>query len=110
MSDPAFLIGSARWNAVKRRDMLADVVFIYGVRTTKIYCRPVCKARLARRANVVFYDTTYEAERANYRPCKRCKPDLAGRIPETNAVQRVRAMVEQGLPRVATGANAEGLR
>ncbi|KAL2128573.1 hypothetical protein VTI74DRAFT_9014 [Chaetomium olivicolor] len=108
MSSPAFLSESARWNAVKRKDTAADGVFVYGVRTTKIYCRPVCKARLARRANVVFYDTADVAERANYRPCKRCKPDLAGRMPEGKAVQRVRALVERKLPLAGAGAAASG--
>lgn len=95
MPYPAFLSDNMRWNAVKRKDALADGVFLYAVRTTKIYCRPVCKARLARRANVDFYDTADEAERAGYRPCKRCKPESAGRMPENHAVRRVRAMVEQ---------------
>ncbi len=48
--------------------------FMYAVRTTKIFCRPVCKARLARRANVVFYSSALEAQKAGFRPCKRCKP------------------------------------
>ncbi|KAK7957798.1 metal binding domain of Ada family protein [Apiospora saccharicola] len=98
MPYPAFTSDNTRWNAVRRKDVLADGVFLYAVRTTKIYCRPVCKARLARRANVDFYDTADEAERAGYRPCKRCKPESAGRMPENNAVRRVRAMVEQGQP------------
>lgn len=40
-----------------------------------IYCRPTCTARLARRANVVFYDTIGQAQRDGFRPCKRCQPD-----------------------------------
>ncbi|KAK7926626.1 metal binding domain of Ada-domain-containing protein [Apiospora marii] len=95
MPHPAFLSDSTRWTAVQRKDALADGVFLYAVRTTKIYCRPVCKARLARRANVDFYDTAEQAERAGYRPCKRCKPESAGRMPENHAVRRVRAMVER---------------
>jgi methylphosphotriester-DNA--protein-cysteine methyltransferase len=106
MSTSAFLSDSARWNAVRQKDALADGIFVYAVRTTMIYCRPVCKARLARRANVVFYDTADEAERANYRPCKRCKPDLAGRMPEGKAAQRVRAMVGQEFPLAGAGAGA----
>jgi methylphosphotriester-DNA--protein-cysteine methyltransferase len=100
----SFLSESDRWNAVTRKEAPADGLFVYGVRTTKIYCQPVCKARLARRANVVFYDTAPEAERANFRACKRCKPGLAGRMPEGRAVQRVRALVEQELPLAGAGA------
>ncbi|KAK2742324.1 hypothetical protein FQN57_005412 [Myotisia sp. PD_48] len=65
---------SARWRAIVNRDAAATC-FVYGVRTTKIYCRPRCPARLARRANVEFYDTPPQAEKAGYRPCKRCKPE-----------------------------------
>ncbi|KAL4788041.1 metal binding domain of Ada-domain-containing protein [Aspergillus varians] len=63
-----------RWQAVVTRDPTATS-FVYGVLTTKIYCRPSCAARLARRANVEFYDTPAQAERAGFRPCKRCKPE-----------------------------------
>ncbi|KAK6824610.1 DNA repair and transcription factor Ada [Apiospora arundinis] len=95
MPHPTFNSDDARWNAVRRKDILADGVFVCCVRTTKIYCRPVCKARLARRDNVEFHSTPDEAERAGYRPCKRCKPHLVGRMPENSAVRRVRAMVER---------------
>ena len=99
MTGSTYLSWSARWNAVKTRDPGADGYFIYAVRTTKIYCRPVCKARLARQANVVFYDSAEEAERAGYRACKRCKPQLLGQMPEENAVVQIRALIEQRLPR-----------
>ncbi|WEW56576.1 hypothetical protein PRK78_002023 [Emydomyces testavorans] len=70
----AYATPSARWRAIVNRDAAATG-FVYGVRTTKIYCRPRCPARLARRANVIFYDTPALAEKAGYRPCKRCKPE-----------------------------------
>jgi len=66
-----------RWAAVLARDTNADDVFYYAVRTTGVYCRASCAARPAKRANVTFYATTSEAERAGFRPCKRCKPDQA---------------------------------
>jgi methylphosphotriester-DNA--protein-cysteine methyltransferase len=65
---------AARWQAVVNRDPTANT-FVYAVLTTKIYCRPSCPARLARRANVRFYDTPSQAESAGFRPCKRCKPE-----------------------------------
>jgi AraC family transcriptional regulator of adaptative response/methylated-DNA-[protein]-cysteine methyltransferase len=64
----------ARWAAVVRRDRAADGVFYYAVRTTGVYCRPSCAARLARREHVGFYVTRGEAEQAGFRPCKRCRP------------------------------------
>lgn len=65
----------ARWNAISQRDAAAHCSFIYGVKTTRIYCRPTCTARLARRANVVFYDNIDQARGAGFRACQKCKPD-----------------------------------
>ena len=48
----------ARWNAVQRRDRAADGTFVYSVRTTGVYCRPSCAARLPRRENVAFHQTS----------------------------------------------------
>jgi len=64
-----------RWEAVRNRDRAADGVFYYSVATTGVYCRPSCAARLALRRNVAFHATREDAERAGFRPCKRCKPD-----------------------------------
>src|SRR3982750_196330 len=67
-----------RWAAVVRRDRAADGAFYYAVRTTGVYCRPSCASRLAHRENVAFHLTCDAAERAGFRPCKRCKPNQAG--------------------------------
>ncbi len=64
-----------RWTAVVRRDPSADGVFYYSVLTTAVYCRPSCQSRLARRENVAFHTTCEEAEKAGFRPCKRCRPN-----------------------------------
>ena len=69
----------ARWNAVRRRDCAADGTFVYSVRTTGVYCRPSCAARLPRRENVAFHETCAAAERAGFRPCKRCRPSEPAR-------------------------------
>jgi AraC family transcriptional regulator of adaptative response/methylated-DNA-[protein]-cysteine methyltransferase len=66
-----------RWEAVQRREKNADGVFYYSVKTTGVYCRPSCAARPARRENVAFHATCEEAERAGFRPCKRCRPNEA---------------------------------
>jgi AraC family transcriptional regulator, regulatory protein of adaptative response / methylated-DNA-[protein]-cysteine methyltransferase len=65
-----------RWAAVVARDRDADGMFYYSVKTTGVYCRPSCGARLANPANVRFHRTPADAERAGFRPCKRCKPNL----------------------------------
>ncbi|MDQ3260066.1 MAG: bifunctional DNA-binding transcriptional regulator/O6-methylguanine-DNA methyltransferase Ada [Pseudomonadota bacterium] len=64
-----------RWAALARRDPAADGAFYYSVRTTGVYCRPSCAARRAHRENVSFHSTCAEAERAGFRPCKRCRPN-----------------------------------
>jgi len=70
-----FSIDDERWDAVVRRDASADGVFYYSVRTTGVYCRPSCAARLARRENVRFHLTCDDAEQAGFRACKRCRPN-----------------------------------
>jgi AraC family transcriptional regulator, regulatory protein of adaptative response / methylated-DNA-[protein]-cysteine methyltransferase len=72
---PTFSTEEERWAAVVRRDRSADGVFYYSVQTTGVYCRPACAARLPRRENVHFHATCKEAERAGFRPCKRCRPN-----------------------------------
>ena len=64
-----------RWLSVLARDPHPPVTFFYSVRTTGVYCRPTCAARLPHPENVEFHSTFEDAERAGFRPCKRCKPN-----------------------------------
>ena len=73
--DLAFASDDARWEAVRRRDPAALGAFVYGVRTTGVYCRASCAGRLPRRENVRFHATCADAEQAGFRPCKRCRPN-----------------------------------
>src|SRR2546427_8564721 len=65
-----------RWASVVARNPEADGMFYYSVQTTGVYCRPSCAARLARPEHVRFHATCEDAEKAGFRPCKRCRPDL----------------------------------
>jgi AraC family transcriptional regulator of adaptative response/methylated-DNA-[protein]-cysteine methyltransferase len=67
-------LDEARWASVVGRDAAFDGRFFYSVETTGVYCRPSCGARRPNRANVRFHETAADAERAGFRPCKRCKP------------------------------------
>ncbi|MCJ1272888.1 hypothetical protein MMC21_000677 [Puttea exsequens] len=72
---------SLRWHATETRSRAADQVFLYGVLTTKIYCRPSCASRRPARRNVIYFRFPHaieDAEAAKFRPCKRCKPQLQG--------------------------------
>ena len=93
----AFSTDNARWRAVATRDPAADGVFIYGVTSTRIFCRPVCNARLARRANIVFFDTKLQAETAGFRACKRCKPELVKYDPLEDVLKSACAVIESAL-------------
>lgn len=75
-----------RWAAVVARDPAADGKFFYSVKTTGVYCRPSCAARTANPENVTFHRTAADAERAGFRPCKRCKPDQAPRAEQHAAM------------------------
>jgi len=63
------------WDAVAERDRAMDGVFFYAVVSTGIYCRPSCPSKRPHRQNVVFFRRRAAAERAGFRPCKRCKPE-----------------------------------
>ncbi|PHN16569.1 bifunctional DNA-binding transcriptional regulator/O6-methylguanine-DNA methyltransferase Ada [Pseudomonas sp. ICMP 561] len=64
-----------RWLSVLARDASADGQFVYGVRTTGVYCRPSSLSRLPNPDNVVFFDNPEQAEAAGYRPSKRIAAD-----------------------------------
>jgi AraC family transcriptional regulator of adaptative response/methylated-DNA-[protein]-cysteine methyltransferase len=64
-----------RWTAVVTRDAGADGTFFYSVRTTGVFCRPSCGARTPRPENVAFHASSGDAQRAGFRPCRRCRPD-----------------------------------
>jgi len=72
---PIFPNDDAHWQAVVARDASFDGQFYYSVETTGVYCRPSCASRLAKRSNVRFHASCADAERAGFRPCKRCKPN-----------------------------------
>ena len=67
-----------RWDAVIRRDKKADGEFLYSVKTTGVYCLPSCASRAPLRKNVEFHASCEAAERAGFRPCKRCQPKGPG--------------------------------
>ena len=62
------------WQAVTSRDAAADGLFVYGVASTRIFCRPSCASRRPRRDRVQFFPTAAMAEARGYRACRRCRP------------------------------------
>lgn len=82
------------------RDRRYDGRFFSGVRTTRIYCRPVCPVRPAQGKNVQFYPTAAAAEVAGFRPCLRCRPEAAPFSPawlgSRTTVQRAMRLIRDG--------------
>ena len=77
---------AALYNAYASRDPRFDGVFYIGVTSTGIYCRPVCTAKTPKAANCRFFASAEAAEKANFRPCLRCRPELApGNAPVDDA-------------------------
>ncbi|MDR3348880.1 MAG: helix-turn-helix domain-containing protein [Acidaminococcales bacterium] len=102
--------------AVKARDSRFDGRFFVGVRSTGIYCRPICSARVPKKENCVFFVSAAAAERAGYRPCLKCRPELApadalapvdaaGRLARRAAL----LMEENGLADTSLAGLADGL-
>lgn len=103
-------VSARRWRAVLRRDRSSDGAFVFGVSSTRIYCRPSCPARRPRRDRVAFFATPDAAEAAGYRACRRCRPKH--QEPRAAMVARVRRLIDanpQTLPRLARLAEAVGL-
>ena len=87
-----------RWAKVMARDAASDGQFVYSVKSTGVYCRPSCAARMANPANVRFHATPAAAQAAGFRACKRCKPDLGCEAPHAakvaEAARRIAASEE----------------
>jgi len=81
------------YKALCARDSRFDGLFFVGVKSTGIYCRPVCTVKPPKEINCTFYNSAQEAEQAGYRPCLRCRPELApGNAPVDNS-QRVAHLI-----------------
>src|ERR1700720_318130 len=96
------------------RDAAFDGLFFTGVRTTRIYCRPICPVRPARSENVVLFPSAAAAERAGFRPCLRCRPETAPGSPAwsgpASTVGRAMRLINEGfLDRASVSDLAERL-
>jgi AraC family transcriptional regulator of adaptative response / DNA-3-methyladenine glycosylase II len=86
---PALLSPDVCERALDARDARFDGIFFVGITTTRIYCRPVCPARVSYHDRRRFFDTAASAERAGFRPCLRCRPELAPGRALCDAVPRL---------------------
>jgi AraC family transcriptional regulator of adaptative response / DNA-3-methyladenine glycosylase II len=90
----------ACYRAVRLRDPRFDGRFFTAVKTTGIYCRPICPARIPKPQNITFYPSAAAAQEAGFRPCLRCRPetapDLGAWRGTSNSVSRALRMIEMG--------------
>jgi AraC family transcriptional regulator of adaptative response / DNA-3-methyladenine glycosylase II len=95
----------AYYDALKARDRRFDGRFFVAVRTTGVYCRPVCPAPTPKLVNIEFYACAAAAEEAGFRPCRRCRPETS---PGTPAWLGSSAVVSRALRLIRDGALDEG--
>jgi len=77
------------YQAMTAHDSRFDGRFFVGVSTTRIYCRPICRVKLPKADRCTFYPSAAAAEQAGYRPCLRCRPELAPGLSREDAVARL---------------------
>jgi len=87
------------WTAFIERDSRYDGRFFVGVRTTGVFCRPVCTCRKPRPERVQYFHSPDAARAAGYRPCKRCRPELPGGRAEAERLfaEQARAVMQERL-------------
>ncbi len=86
------------WRAVTQRTRAADGRFVYAVATTGIYCRPSCPSKRPLRCNVTFFPRPELAERAGYRPCRRCRPkETPASDPSAAKLRQACALIDRAL-------------
>ena len=98
--EPMDLDPEACYRAIATRDARFDGRLFIAVKTTGIYCRPICPTRTPKRENLVFYPSAAAAQEAGFRPCLRCRPESAPDIGvwrgTSNTVSRALALIEKG--------------
>ncbi len=93
------------YRAVQARDVRSDGRFFTCVKTTRIYCRPICPARTPKPENCIFVRTAAAAQEAGFRPCLRCRPESS---PDLDAWRGTSATVSRALKMIETGALDDG--
>jgi AraC family transcriptional regulator of adaptative response / DNA-3-methyladenine glycosylase II len=94
------------YKALTARDSRFDGIFFVGVTSTGIYCRPICPAKTPQQKNCVFFNSPQEAEHAHFRPCLRCRPELAPGNAPIDDSQRIAHLIVQRLEDGSIGDDA----
>ncbi len=104
-TDRSALVPEHCYQAMSTRDSRFDGRFFVGVSSTGIYCRPICRVKLPKAENCSFYPGAAAAEQAGFRPCLRCRPELAPGLSREDAVAR---LAHRAASKIRAGALTEG--
>lgn len=96
-NQPSIASDREKWRAVVERDETKDGLFVFGVRSTGIYCKPSCPARHPNLEHVVFFSRLEEAETSGFRACKRCRPREVESSNRAELIQRTCRYIEANL-------------
>lgn len=107
-SDGHPLDADACYQAFAHKDAAWDGRFVMGVTSTHIYCRPVCRVRLPQRANCRFFLHPAQAEAAGFRPCLRCRPELAPAVRWWSLTDAGSILATQASERISQALRASG--
>ncbi|WP_431810899.1 bifunctional transcriptional activator/DNA repair enzyme AdaA [Lysinibacillus sp. FW12] len=83
-----------KWQAIINNDTAYNNQFFYAVKSTGTFCKPSCKSRVPKKENVYIFQNAEQALRANFRPCKRCKPTNEN-LPDSEWVDLITAYIDQ---------------
>lgn len=89
MEKNSLINDNEKWAAVQNCSIEYDDLFLYGVTSTGIFCRPSCRAKTPDRKNVIFFSNAEQALAQGFRPCKKCRPDINVYQPDIELVQEV---------------------
>jgi len=88
------LTDEEKYEAVINCNQAYDFEFYYGVKTTKIFCYPSCKAKDPKSENVVYFNNIDDAMMASYRPCKLCKPDEHDYLSKPELMEKIKYVMD----------------
>src|ERR1700722_20330336 len=97
---------NAAYHALATRDPRFDGVFYVGVTSTGIYCRPICPVKTPMHKNCRFFETAGQAEKDGFRPCLRCRPELAPGAAPVDDAHRIADLIAHRIEEGQIGSNA----
>ncbi|MEI4802608.1 bifunctional transcriptional activator/DNA repair enzyme AdaA [Bacillus sp. NPDC077411] len=102
------MMTNEKWQAIIDNDASYNNQFFYAVKTTGIFCKPSCKSRVPKKENVRIFPNAEQALRANFRPCKRCKPTNV-RLPDNEWMTLITEYIDKNFTEKLTLETLSGI-